>query len=84
MIKKNSEYDLTITGFSHEGYGVGRIGELVVFVPNTIIGETIRVRIIKIKKNYAVGKLMEIVEKSEFRQEPFLKHTRNVEMWFTA
>jgi len=71
MIKKNSEYDLTITGFSHEGYGVGRIGELVVFVPNTIIGETIRVRIIKIKKNYAVGKLMEIVEKSEFRQEPF-------------
>ena len=40
---------------------------LAVFVPYTIVGETVRVIIIKVNKSYAIGKLTEVVVPSEMR-----------------
>lgn len=50
------EYEIVITGFSHQGEGIGRINNFAVFVPGAIPGETITVEIVEVKKNFAKGK----------------------------
>ncbi|KJS88246.1 MAG: hypothetical protein JM58_01420 [Peptococcaceae bacterium BICA1-8] len=60
-------YELTITGLSHQGEGVGRVNNFAVFVPGAIPGEKVSVKISGIRKNFAQGKLEEILEPTPFR-----------------
>ena len=69
MLRKNDEIELEITDFTDDGSGFGKSGSLAVFVPMTAIGDRVKVRILKVKKNYAYGKAVEIIEKSDSRQE---------------
>ena len=68
-LTKNDEIEIKITGMTSDGWGVGRFGELAVFVPKSIEGETVRTHIIKVKKNYAVGRFVCAVEQSPHRIE---------------
>ena len=57
-MKKNDSLVLEITDLTAEGSGVGRAEDsMTVFVPRTAVGDRVRVHIIKVKKNYAVGKV---------------------------
>lgn len=66
-IKKNEIYELTITDLNNLGYGVGRIGDLVTFVSGAVDGDRVTVKIIKIAKNYAVGRPEKILSPSPHR-----------------
>ncbi len=66
-MNKNDIFEIEITGMTDEGSGVGRAEGVPVFVPYTIVGEKVRVHIIKVNKNYAIGKLIEVVSPSEHR-----------------
>ncbi len=68
-MKKNDEIILNITDYTAEGSGVGKYEGMAVFVPLTAVGDTARVKILKVKKTVAFGKLMEITEKSNCRTE---------------
>jgi len=70
MLNKNSEHEITITGIAAEGEGVGRAGEMAVFVKGGLPGERVRVKIMKEKKCYAYGKLVKILDPSPDRAEP--------------
>lgn len=70
-IKKNETYKIDIGGMTHEGQGVGRIENFTVFVDGAIPGETVEIRVILIKKTYAVGKLLKILKQSPKRVKPF-------------
>lgn len=70
-IEKNKNYILNITGMTHEGQGVGRIEGFAVFVDGALENEQVEVRIIKLNKSYAVGKLVTILKPSPHRVEPF-------------
>jgi len=70
MINKNDEYIVEITGYTTEGQGVARVNDFVVFVPFSIIGEKVKVHIIKTYKTYVVGKIVEIIVASKERVEP--------------
>ena len=72
-IKKNEIYEMEISGMNHEGQGVGRIEGFTVFVDGAIPGETVHVRIIELKKNYAVGTLIKIIKPAPCRVTPFCK-----------
>lgn len=63
-MQKNDIFEIEITGMTDDGSGVGRAEGLVVFVPYTILGETVRAVIIKLTKSYAVGKLLEVIKPS--------------------
>ncbi len=52
------------------GEGVGRIEDLVIFVPYTAEGDFVRARITSVKKNYLKGKIDEILSPSPFRVAP--------------
>lgn len=68
-MNKNDLIDIEITGITSDGSGIGRFNSMVVFVPNTAIGDNVRVRVLKVKKNYAYGKLEEVLFLSESRAE---------------
>lgn len=69
-LKKNDGIELEITGMTAEGMGVGRWNGLAVFVPLAAPGDLLSVKIVKVKKNCAYGKLMEILSPSPDRVEP--------------
>ena len=69
-IESGNKYELMITGFGTGGEGVGRINDFTVFVPQALPGERVSVCIEDIRKNYARGSLLHIIEKSPDRAEP--------------
>lgn len=71
QLAKNKDYTVDITGMTHEGQGVGRIEGLAVFVDGALEGEQVDVRIIKVNKSYAVGKLLNVKMASQERVPPF-------------
>lgn len=68
--QKNQDVDLEITGVTHDGDGVGHAGGMAVFVPRTARGDLTRVRLIHVKKSYAVGRLQELLRPSPCRVRP--------------
>jgi len=69
-VNLGEDYDLIISGYSHQGEGIGRIDNFTVFVPGAILAERVRVKITEVKKNFARGQLEEIILSSPFRVEP--------------
>ena len=67
---KNEEYIVEITDIGNEGQGIGRIDGVTVFVKEALPGDRIRCRIIKVAKNYAIGRMMEIINQSPDRVDP--------------
>ncbi len=68
-INKNDIIELEITSITSEGSGVGRINDMVVFVPNTAAHDIAEVKIVKMLKNYAFGRLERLVRASDDRVE---------------
>jgi len=63
-------YELFINNYSHQGEGIGRINNFTVFVPGAILEEMARVKIIEVKKNFARGRLEEVISYSPHRTKP--------------
>lgn len=70
MVEKNKEYILDIVAQGYEGEGVAKVnGTFPVFIEGALKGEKVNVRIVKVKKNFAYGKLINVVEPSTERCE---------------
>lgn len=69
-VQKNDMVEVTFEDFTHDGAGVAKINGYPLFVPYGIPGETGKVKVVKTKKNYGFGRLMEIKEESPERIEP--------------
>lgn len=69
-MEKNREYSIEITGLTSEGMGVGRIEGFTVFVEGALPGELAAVKIVKLQKTFAYGKLMSIIRHSGSRVTP--------------
>lgn len=68
---KNQSLELTIDGMSADGSGVGHTeSRMAVFVPGTVSGERVWVKIVKVHKTYAFAILEAVLSPSPFRLEP--------------
>ena len=67
MLIKNQVYEAEITDYTSEGQGVAKIEGCAVFVPNAIAGEKCQIRIEKVGKTWAAGKIVQLLEKSPHR-----------------
>ena len=75
--QKNQELELAITALGNEGEGIGHTEDgYTVFVKDALLGDQIRTKLMKCKKQYAFGRLMEIVSPSADRVEPRCKKAR--------
>lgn len=66
-VKIDEIYETEVTSLENEAKGVCKINGIIVFVPKALVGEKIRVRITEIKKNFARGKIVEILNPSSNR-----------------
>lgn len=69
-LTKNQDIELFIESLTGEGSGVGRFDGLTVFVSGAAPGDTVSAHIIKVKKNYAIGKISKIIKPSKLRISP--------------
>lgn len=69
-LKKNDECIITIEDIGSDGEGIGKLDGYTLFVKNALVGDKVRVRAMKLKKNYGYARLMEIVEPSLDRVKP--------------
>lgn len=66
-IAKNDIIRIEITDISGQGSGIGRYDGMAIFIPQTVVGDIINARILKVKKSYAFAKVENIVTPSKFR-----------------
>ena len=59
-VEKNQTYTMSITDIGTNGEGIGRIDGYTVFVEGALPEEVIKVLIVKTKKHFGYGKLLEI------------------------
>ena len=69
-IRKNDIVEIEITGMTAQGAGVGHWEGMAIFTPLTAPGDFAKVRIVKVAKNYAFGRLEELITPSPDRVEP--------------
>ena len=64
---KDQIIELTISDLNNLGNGVGRYEGQVVFVRGALKGDSVRAKVIKVNKSFAVARLVEIIEPSPDR-----------------
>ena len=65
--KKNDTVTLYIEDMGHDGEGIGKADGYTLFVKDTVIGDKVEARIMKMKKNYGYARLMKVLEPSKDR-----------------
>ena len=69
-LKKNEIYDAVIDGYTAEGMGVARINGMAVFIPFSARGDSLRVKIVKVGRSFAYGRIDEVLSPSPYRVTP--------------
>lgn len=69
FVKRGEILEVKIQDYAFGGKGIAKIknenGEFVVFVPNSLPGQLVKVQIQKAKKTYAESKLLEVVQPAD-------------------
>ncbi len=73
MVRIGQSYQIEIVDFSHDGEGVGRIENMVIFVPRAVPGDFVLVEITLLKKNYARATIKQMIKTSPQRINPACK-----------
>lgn len=68
-VQKNKEYIVDIIDNGFEGEGIAKIENFTIFIPGAIKGEKVKILIVKVLSSHAFGKVIEIIEKSEARND---------------
>lgn len=70
----NTIYEVNIIGLDHQGRGMAKVDNIITFIPNTMEGEVVKIKIDKIHKKFNEASLIEIVKRSPNRIEPICRY----------
>ena len=65
-LEVGEEVTVKISAISRRGDGIARVRGYTVFVPNTRVGDVVRIRIVKVWSRYAVGDVISYEEGESF------------------
>ncbi|MFT4401931.1 23S rRNA (uracil(1939)-C(5))-methyltransferase RlmD [Bacillus sp. SW14] len=68
-VEKNEYYDVTFEDLTHEGAGVAKVEGFPIFVPNALPEEKAQIKVTRVKKGFAFGRLIEMKEESPHRTD---------------
>ena len=68
-MKENDILEVIIVDDNYMGNGIAKVNDITIFVPRTIKGEKVQVKITKIKKNIAESLVTKMIKSSPLRQE---------------
>ncbi len=69
-MQKNDLIHLEVTDMGTDGAGIGRYEGMTFFIKDAVAGDTVRARVMKVKKNYGYARLEEVLIPSAYRVEP--------------
>ncbi len=69
-IEKGSEIEIKVEKTVFEGKSIARIDGFIVFIRNTVPGDIVKAKIIKVKKSYAEAETIKVIQGSSLRVEP--------------
>lgn len=70
MVKKNDLIEVRASDLSEFGFGVARFDGIVIFVKGLLIDEVAKVLVLKVNKNYAFAKIVDLIVTSPYRVNP--------------
>ena len=70
-MKKDDILELEVIDNGSNFEGIAKYNDKVIFIPNAITNEKVKVKIIKDNKNFSIARLEDVITPSEFREEPF-------------
>lgn len=76
MFQKNMELELWIEDIGVDGEGIGKADGVAFFVKDAVVGDKVRIKILKMKKRYGYGRLLQVLEPSPYRVQPLCKSYR--------
>jgi 23S rRNA (uracil1939-C5)-methyltransferase len=74
LMKVRTIENVEVTDLSSKGLGVGRAGEMVVFVEGAVPGDIVDVKVVKKKRSYKQAIITDFRQRSAIRTEPFCEH----------
>jgi predicted RNA-binding protein with TRAM domain len=54
-VEVGKEYDVRIEDIAREGDGIARVEGFVIFVPQTKVGDQVKIQIDKVMRRFAIG-----------------------------
>ena len=70
QLKKDDIVQITIEDIGTDGAGIGKMDGFALFIKDTIIGDVVEAKVMKLKKNYGYARLIHIITPSLQRVEP--------------
>lgn len=70
MVQKNEYFEVDILDNGMDGEGIAKIDGYTTFIKGAIKGEKAKIKIVKANRDYGFGKLLEVTQVSESREEP--------------
>ena len=61
-MQKNDIVTVTIEDMGVNGEGIGKVNGYTVFIKDAVIGDVVKAKLMKAKKNYGYARLMDIIE----------------------
>lgn len=69
-IRKNESFVVTIEDMSDDGAGIGKLDGYIWFIKDTVTGDVVEAKSMKMKKSYGYARLVKVLRPSEDRVEP--------------
>ena len=76
FFQKDMELELLIEDMGTEGEGIGKKEGVAFFVKDAVLGDLVRVNIMKMKKNYGYARLIRVLKPS-----PYFHPQKTVPVW---
>ena len=73
ILKKNDILEVNITAIGINGEGIAKHDGFAIFVPFGVVGDTLKIKMLKVNKNYGYAKIIEIIKPSKNRRNPVCK-----------
>jgi 23S rRNA (uracil1939-C5)-methyltransferase len=70
MLELGQVVEVEISDINHMGKGVAKVDGFIIFVDNAVTGDILEVEVVERKKNFAIGKILKLVQASKNRIEP--------------
>lgn len=68
-VKKNQELTVTISDLSHEGMGIAKVDNYLLFIENALPQEVVKIKVLKVGNKFGFAKVLSYESKSPARVE---------------
>ncbi len=74
ILTKNDILEVNITAIGINGEGIAKHEGFALFVPFGVVGDVLKIKVLKVNKNYGYAKIIEIIKPSPDRRKPLCEN----------